>query len=114
MQYIEYVHVSVLHLQYVKPFKSLEMGSSSLFMSRGLEFVQFFLFKQCMLKMKVLTSIFSLDYKHMSGVLRLTCGWETDYVFSKLGLNSRYIQEIIFCSLFLCLVSYLKSIFKKI
>lgn len=33
-----------------------------------------------MLKIKVLTSIFSSDYKHMSAALNLTLGWDTDYV----------------------------------
>lgn len=32
-------------------------------------------------KIRVLTTILSFDYKHMSGALKLTSGWDTDYVF---------------------------------
>lgn len=78
---MQYVRVCVLNLQYDKPTQSLETGFSFLFKSHGLYFIQCFLFEQCMLKIKVLTSIFSFYYKHMSGALRLTSGWDTDSDF---------------------------------
>lgn len=54
------------------------VGSSFLLKSQGWDFIQCFLFAQRMLKIKVLTSIFSFDYKHMPAALRLTSGWKTE------------------------------------
>lgn len=56
-------------------------------------YIQHYRFKQCMSKIKVLTSILSFDYKHMVGALRLT---------PPVGitrLNSPYFQEMILNSL---------------
>jgi len=50
-------------------------------------------FEQCMPKMKVLTSIFPLDYKHMLHWVWPLVGKQI--MFSKLGLSSPYSQEII-------------------
>lgn len=61
--------------------ESLEMGFSFLFESWFRVFIRCSLFEQCMLKIKVLTFIFSFDYKHMSGAPRSTSGWDTDNVF---------------------------------
>lgn len=103
----------MLHLLlYDKPFQSLEMWASFLFKERGLDFIHYFLFEQRVLKIIVLTSIFSFDYKHMSGALKLTFGWDTNYVFQAWA-QFTLCQEIILNSSVFSLDSYLKSNFKN-
>ena len=80
MLYILHACPSLSELQNGKHFLS-QMGSSSLFKSHALDSVQYFLFEQHMPEIKVLTSIFSFDYKHMAEALSLTPGWDTNYVF---------------------------------
>lgn len=64
-------------------------------------------------KIKVLTSIFSFDYKHMSAALRLTSGRDTDYVFQAWAQFTLYTGNYLLNRLVLSLGSHLKSTFKN-